>query len=119
MFRHSWIGRSDVSDTAFKLALRMVPMLSLGSWQTVLLRAIAKRAGISRAVTYVAVDELISAGVLERRLSGFAARKMQAFRLCERFQAANANLSMPHRPRESRSESCAASIGAECVREYG
>ncbi|CRY44818.1 hypothetical protein [Burkholderia pseudomallei] len=113
------IGRSGVSDTAFKLALLMVPMLSFGSWQTVLLRAVAKRAGISRADAYVAVDELISAGVLERRLSGFAARKMQAFRLCERFQAANSNLPLSNRLRERRSESCASSIGAECVREYG
>ncbi|KIP17157.1 hypothetical protein KY49_6853 [Burkholderia sp. MSHR3999] len=113
------IGRSGVSDTAFKLALLMVPMLSFGSWQTVFLRDVAKRAGISRAEAYVAVDELISAGVLERRLSGFAARKIQAFRLCERCQAANLNLSLPHRPRERRSELRAPFLDTEYFREHG
>ncbi|KVR29784.1 hypothetical protein WK13_27990 [Burkholderia ubonensis] len=110
------IGRSGVSDTAFTLATLMVPMLSFGSWQTVFLRDVAKRAGISRVETYAAVDELISVGALERRLSGFAARKMQAFRLRERFQAANINLSLSRRPLERRSESCASSLDAECVR---
>ena len=95
------IGRSSVSDVAFKLALLMVPMLSFGSWQTVSLRDIAKRAGTSRGETYAAVSELVTASVLERRQSGFAARKTQSFRLREQFQARSRTSQTPPRQYES------------------
>lgn len=113
------IGRSGVSDTAFKLALLLVPMLSFGSWQTVILRDIAKRAGISRGETYVAVSELVSAGALERRQSGFAARKTQSFRLRERFQAAARKPSSLQHRRERKSESSQSPIDVDFVREHG
>lgn len=112
------IGRSGVSDTAFKLALLMVPMLSFGSWQTVSLRDVAERAGISRGETYVAVSELVSAGAIERRQSGFAARKTQSFRLRERFQAGNRKPpSIVHRS-ECRSDPSQSNVGTLHVRDH-
>ncbi|NTX25728.1 hypothetical protein HT746_00935 [Burkholderia pyrrocinia] len=41
------VGRSGVSDMAFKFALMVVPMLSFVSWQTLFLGDVAKRAGLS------------------------------------------------------------------------
>ncbi|HKU01030.1 MAG TPA: hypothetical protein VJS30_31515 [Paraburkholderia sp.] len=111
------IGRSGVSDTAFKLALLMVPMLSFGSWQTVFLHDIAKRAGTSRGETYVAVSELVRAGALARRQSGFAARKTQSFRLREQFQAGNSKRSS-NAQYEDTSYSPQSHIGAVCVRDH-
>lgn len=112
------IGRSGVSDTAFKLALLMVPMLSFGSWQTVFLHDIAKRAGISRGESYVAVSELVRAGALERRQSGFAARKTQSFRLREQFQAGHSKPSSNAHLREDTSDSPQSPIGAVCIRDH-
>ncbi len=109
------IGRSGVSDTAFKLALMVVPMLSSEAWQAVFLRGVAKRLGISRRETIIAVGELVIIGALERRQSGFAARRLQLFRLRERFQAANRKPSPIPRQREIKADPSRSPNGTEFV----
>ncbi|MBN3816128.1 hypothetical protein G3N57_05635 [Paraburkholderia sp. Se-20369] len=109
------IGRSGVSDTTFKVALMVVPMLSSESWQMVLLRDVAKHLGISRQEALIAAGELVTIGALERRPSGLAARRLQAFRLRERFQVANRKpSSMPRQP-ESKAYPSRSLNGTELV----
>ncbi|WP_175813553.1 hypothetical protein [Burkholderia contaminans] len=85
----SEVGRSGVSDTAFRLALIVVPMLSFVSWQTLFLGDVAKRAGLSRQEVAVAASELVTLGAIERRYSRVFARSRQSFRLWEQFRVAN------------------------------
>ncbi|WP_175952032.1 hypothetical protein [Burkholderia sp. BCC0405] len=72
------VGRSGVSDTAFKFALMVVPMLGFVSWQTLFLGDVAKRVGLSRQEVAIAASELVAIGAFERRHSRFAARKLQS-----------------------------------------
>ncbi|WP_338510324.1 hypothetical protein [Burkholderia gladioli] len=97
----SEVGRSGVSDMAFKLALLMVPMLSFGSWKTVRLRDVARRAGIPTDLAHIAASELVRVGVLDQRQSRFAARKMPSFRLREQFHAISGTPLAPSRRCES------------------
>ena len=84
------VGRSGVSDRAFKFAMMVVPMLSFVSWQTLFLGDVAKRAGLSRREVAIAASELVTIGAFERRNSSrYAARKLLSFRLRERFRATN------------------------------
>ena len=107
------VGRSGVSDTAFKFALMVVPMLNFVSWQTLFLGDVAKRAGLSRQEVAIAASELVAIGAFERRHSRFAARKLQSFRLCERFRAANRAPQSTLRHRESESGSSWPRVGVE------
>lgn len=96
------IGRSGVSDTAFKLALLIVPMLRVGSWQRVFLGEVAKRAGVSRRDATIAVSELVCLGALNRRQSGSAACRIDSFRLRERFWTRDCKpTSSPHRCKDT------------------
>lgn len=101
----SEVGRSGVSDMAFTLALLLVPMLSFGSWKTVRLRDVARRAGIPADQAHIAASELVRAGVLDQRQSRFAARKMPSFRLREQFHARICSPQAPSRRRESELDS--------------
>ncbi|WP_175969369.1 hypothetical protein [Burkholderia sp. BCC0322] len=107
------VGRSGVSDTAVKFALMVVTMLSFVSWQTLFLGDIAKRVGLSRQEVAVAASELMTIGAFERRLSRFAARKLQSFRLCKQSRAANRAQQSTLRRRESESGSSWPHVGAE------
>ncbi|MBP0595642.1 hypothetical protein J8I87_39590 [Paraburkholderia sp. LEh10] len=81
------VGRSGVSDAAFRLALIAAPLLSFTTWRTLLIGDLARRAGLSPTEVKQAARELRQLGAFQRRVARLACRRLESFRLCEHFRA--------------------------------